>query len=141
MVNSLLRYPPDCTKRPHRVTNIMKKIAQLSMLMMFTALAALADPLIDFSGGYGGTMSSGGLGTAVTGLNIVITQLLALDVPQNAGLPMAVTGPSGTGLLNFTTGNVTSVTSNGSGGYTYTYGGGGTFTINGRSEEHTSGLQ
>ena len=109
----------------------MKKIAQLSVLMMFTALAALADPLIDFSGGYGGTISSGGLGTTVTGLNIVITQLLALDVPQNAGLPMAVTGPSGTGLLNFTTGNITSVTSNGSGGYTYTYGGGGTFTITG----------
>src|SRR3989442_1173599 len=54
MVNSLLRYPPDCTKRPHRVTKIMKKIAQLSVLMMFTALAALADPLIDFNGGYRG---------------------------------------------------------------------------------------
>jgi hypothetical protein len=109
----------------------MKKIAQLCMLAMFTALAALADPLIDFSGGYGGTISSGGLGTAVTGLNIAISQLLALDVPLNAVQPMAVTGPSGTGLLNFTTGTLTSVTSDANGVYTYKYGGGGTFNITG----------
>jgi hypothetical protein len=105
----------------------MKRSLKLLILLTVAAVAALADPLIDFTGGYGGTISSGGLGSAITGSNISISSLLALDVPQNSGQVLGVTS----GALSFTTGTLTSIVNNGGGFYTYNYSGGGTFTITG----------
>lgn len=102
------------------------------MGLALSSAALWGEPMIDFSGaGFSGTISSAGLGNAVIGSGVLITSLDGIGVAQNAG-SHAVTGtsPTGSGVLNFQTGAITSVTYNAS-QYVYTFSGGGAFSITG----------
>jgi hypothetical protein len=116
-----------------RRNNRLRKL--LSVIVMGLALCSTAlwgEPMIDFSGyGYSGTISSAGIGDTVTGTGILITALTGIGMPQNGG-SHAVTGTSvtGSGVLSFDTGTITSVSQSG-GQYVYTFSAGGTFSITG----------
>ncbi len=98
-------------------------------ILMWLALSGVAlwgEPMIDFSGyNSGGTISSGGLGTSVTGGGILIGGLNGVSVEQNGGSHAVSSG-----ILDFETGTITSVNVSGN-QYTYNYNGGGSFTIRG----------
>ncbi|HVX68030.1 MAG TPA: hypothetical protein VHA11_15565 [Bryobacteraceae bacterium] len=100
--------------------------------LALSSAALWGEPMIDFSGaGFSGTISSAGLGSSVIGSGVLITSLDGIGVPQNAGNHTVTgTSPTGSGVLNFETGTITSVTYNAS-QYVYTFNGGGAFSITG----------
>ncbi len=111
----------------------MRKLLGVIVLGLALCCTALwGEPTIDFAGsGIGGTIGSAGLGNPVIGSGILIGNLTGFGVPVNQGSHTVTgTSPSGTGTLTFQTGNLTSVENYGS-LYVYTFGSGGTFTIQG----------
>jgi PEP-CTERM motif-containing protein len=89
----------------------------------FAATSAHASTIIDFQGGSGGTVNYGGGGGILSGINIAINTVLGINTPANNS-SFAVTS----GYLNFQTGSLASYDA---GTGTYTFDGGGSFTITG----------
>jgi hypothetical protein len=82
--------------------------------------------------GPGGTISSAGQGSVITGSAVRISQLMGTGVPQQDGALFAVGGTAGGyGAMNFVTGIVKSVRNLGFGIWEYAYDGGGLFTVRG----------
>lgn len=102
----------------------------LGSLLLLTLFAggAWADAVIDFTGGFGGTISTLGVGSAIVGTNVHIGSVKGINTPDNGnGVEHAVSG----GVLNFTTGVITSVTPWIGGTYIYNFAPGGSLTISG----------
>jgi len=84
---------------------------------------AQASTIIDFMGGVGGTVSYGGSGGSLVGSNIAIDTLLGINTPANGGGHDVTAG-----YLNFQSGTLLSYDGSTD---TYTFNGGGSFTITG----------
>jgi len=107
---------------------ITRQVALLAMVtVLLSAAPALAEPIIDFSGSSGGTVSflTDGCATSdMCGVNISIETVAGSGTPQNAGAYDIWQGS-----LNFTTGSLVSFSN---GLYTFGPGEANSFTITGR---------
>src|SRR5438128_9093317 len=108
------------------VPRVLFRVLACAAFALICAVApAHASTIIDFQGAGGGTVSYAGTGGALSGINIAIGTVLGINTPVNSDpLGYHVTD----GYLNFQTGSLVSYDS---GTTTYTFDGGGSFTLTG----------
>jgi hypothetical protein len=111
----------------------MKRTSAVLLLFLALSASAFADPVLDFniSAPSAGSISFAGGSAPLVGSNITVDSVVGLNTPTNS----TVTRNLLSAVLNFTTGGLSSSTSN-----LYNFGGGGSISLTGCADLNNNGL-